>query len=342
VKSRRKSRQTRRPRTSFAEPTFDRREIEKELFHGHAEDLSILIDRKNLRLTHLNKIYFPEVGYTKRQILAYYCRIAKYILPFLRDRPLVLRRYPDGITGKSFFQKDAGKRVPDWIETATIQSEEEKSKEIRYYLANDCAALLYLTNLGCIDHNPWPSRRDKPDHPDYVFFDLDPSTGTNFKVVVKVARAIAAKLQGLGLTIFLKTSGATGFHIYVPIERRYTFRQVRVFAEIISRLVAAELPKETTQERTIAKRRRGTVMIDAYQNSPGRSLVAPYSVRAFPHAPVSAPITAEELRDSLDPSRFNLKTMFGRIRGYGDLWADFWATHQSLENALRKLEYSKG
>ena len=314
----------------------DRAEIEQELFEGKSENVSIEIDGHPLRLSNLNKVYFPESGYTKRDLFAYYYRIGPNILPFLKNRPAVLRRYPDGITGDAFFQKDAGEHVPDWMETAMVPSEEKRG-EIPYFLANDLASLLYLTNLGCIDHNVWSSCRDDLDHPDYVFFDLDPSEGTEFAVVVDIAEAVLEELTGLKMKTFLKTSGATGFHLYVPLEREYTFEQVRTFAEIVGRLVAAKMPKQVTHQRIIAKRPPGTVMIDAFQNAYGRPLAAAYAVRAFPKAPVSAPVTPRELRKSLQPDRLNIKSILGRIQKQGDLWADFWKSRQRLEDAIARL-----
>ncbi|MGH9356114.1 MAG: non-homologous end-joining DNA ligase, partial [Terriglobia bacterium] len=166
-----------KPAVRSGQPAPSGSTIEKELFEGRAEEFSLSLGGKNLRLTNLNKVYFPKEGYTKRNLIAYYYKIAKYVLPFLKDRPLVLRRYPDGIAGESFFQKEAGDSIPDWMETAIVHSE-GKQGDMRYFVANDLASLLYLTNLGCIDHNPWSSRRDDLDRPDYVFFDLDPSAGT--------------------------------------------------------------------------------------------------------------------------------------------------------------------
>lgn len=313
------------------------KQLEAELFEGRAENVSAEIEGKRLRLTHLNKIYFPESGYTKRHLLAYYYRMSEYILPFLKDRPLVLRRYPDGITGESFFQKEAGGTAPDWIDTVTVYSEERRAN-MDYFVANDQAALLYLTNLGCIDHNPWSSRRDDLDHPDWVFFDLDPTEGTEFSTVVTLARAIHKQLQSLALTCYLKTSGATGFHLYVPIERRYTYEQVRTFADIVGRLVSTEHPDKVTHERTVRKRPRGKVLLDAFQNAKGKPLAAVYTVRAFPRAPVSTPIEPEELRARLRPDEWTLKTIFGRLEKKGDLWADFWKHRQALEEPTRLLE----
>ncbi len=311
-------------------------QIEAELRKGKAENVTLELDGKRLRLSNLNKIYFPDSGITKRDLLAYYYRIADYILPFLRERPLVLRRYPDGITGNSFFQKDVREGLPEWMETAAVPSE-GKGEEIHYAIANDRAALLYLTGLGCIDHNPWPSRKDDLEHPDYFFFDLDPADGTDFSVVVKVAQTLLQKLDEIGLKVFLKTSGATGFHMYLPVESGYSYEQLRTFAEIVARLVAAEKPDLVTQERTVAKRPAGRVLIDVHQNAMGRPLAAPYAVRAFPKAPVSTPVLPGELRANLRPEKFNLKTFFARLEKKGDLWRDFWKSRQSLEKAIERL-----
>jgi bifunctional non-homologous end joining protein LigD len=311
--------------------------IEAELSSGKQETIVVELEGKRFRLTHLNKVYFPESGYTKRDLLAYYYRMADVILPFLKDRPLVLRRYPDGITGQAFFQKDVREGVPDWLETIPIPSESGDKGETHYVIANDRASLLFLTGLGCIDHNPWSSRRDDLEHPDYFFFDLDPSDGTEFSVVMTLARVLQKKLEELGLKIFLKTSGATGFHIYVPVERGYTYEQLRIFGEIVSRLVTAEVPDLVTHERIVAKRPTGRVLIDVQQNSLGRPLASPYSVRAFPKAPVSTPVEPSELRPNLRPDKFNLKTLARRLQEKGDLWANFWKSRQRIEKAFEKI-----
>src|SRR5438552_3631211 len=196
-------------------------EIEAELFKGRSETVTIELDGKRLRFSNLNKVYFPESGITKRNLLAYYYRIADFILPFLRDRALVLRRYPDGIKGQAFFQKDLREGVPEWFTTVPIDSE-KKGEAIHYATASDRASLLFLAGLGCIDHNPWSNRIADFDHPDYFFFDLDPSDGTDFSVVVTIAGALHEKLEELRLTHFVKTSGATGIHIFIPVEPVYT------------------------------------------------------------------------------------------------------------------------
>jgi bifunctional non-homologous end joining protein LigD len=311
-------------------------QIEAELFKGRSETVTIELDGKRLRLSNLNKIYFPESGYTKRNLLAYYYRIADFILPFLRDRALVLRRYPDGIKGQAFFQKDLREGLPDWFVTVPLASE-EKGKEIHYATASDRASLLFLTGLGCIDHNPWSNRLADPDHPDYFFFDLDPSEGTDFSVAVTIARALEEELKELRLVSFLKTSGATGIHLYIPVEPVYTYEQLRTFAEIVARTVAAKHPNFVTNERSVAKRPAGRILIDVQQNAHGRPLAAPYSVRAFPKAPVSAPVLPRELRPTLSPETLNIKTIFTRLKEKGDLWADFWKHRQRLEQAIELL-----
>ena len=311
-------------------------QVEAELFKGRAETVVIELDGKRLRLSNLNKVYFPESGHTKRNLLAYYYRMADFILPFLRDRALVLRRYPDGIKGQAFFQKDLREGLPDWFKTVPVDSE-HRGVEIHYATANDRASLLFLTGLGCIDHNPWSNRYADLDHPDYFFFDLDPSDGTEFSVVVSVAQALHEKLVELRLASFLKTSGATGIHIYIPVEPIYTYEQLRTFGEIIARTVTAEHPNLVTNERTVAKRPAGRVLIDVQQNAHGRPLAAAYSVRAFPQAPVSTPLLPRELRAGLHPETLNIKTVFARLAEKGDLWADFWKRRQRLEGAIESL-----
>jgi bifunctional non-homologous end joining protein LigD len=311
-------------------------QIEEELFEGRAETITIELDGKRLRLSNLNKAYFPESGYTKRDLLAYYYQVADFILPFLRGRALVLRRYPDGIKGQAFFQKDVREGLPGWFKTVPIDSE-GRGKEIHYATADDRASLLFLTGLGCIDHNPWSNRTDDFDHPDYFFFDLDPSDGTEFSVVVTIAQALHKALEELHVAHFLKTSGATGFHIYVPVEPVYTYEQLRTFAEIIARNVTADHANLITSERIVAKRPAGRVLIDVQQNAHGRPLAAAYSVRAFPKAPVSTPVLPRELRANLKPESLNIKTISARLKEKGDLWADFWKQRQRLEEAVQLL-----
>jgi bifunctional non-homologous end joining protein LigD len=311
-------------------------EVEKELRGGRGETMDVESDGQRLHFANLNKIYFPAPGVKKRELLAYYYRMARYILPFLKDRPMVLRRYPDGVDGKAFFQKEAPSYLPDWIETATVDSE-ERGGEMQYILCNSRAVLLYLTNLGCIDHNPWSSRAQSQENPDYVFFDLDPTPDTPFSDVMHVARAIYAMLKSIKMQCFLKTSGASGFHIFIPLEPKYTYEQTRTFAEVVGRLVAADNPKLTTFERTVSKRPKGRILIDALQNAKGKPLACAYSVRAFPSATVSTPLSPDELTTSLSAEQFTVRTFDDRMAEVGDLWADFWKKRQTLDRALELL-----
>jgi bifunctional non-homologous end joining protein LigD len=318
-------------------------EVENELRSGTKETMDVESDGQRLHFSNLNKIYFPEVGIKKRELLAYYYRMARYILPFLQDRPMVLRRYPDGVDGKAFFQKEAPSYLPEWIETATVDSE-ERGGEMQYILCNSRATLLYLTNLGCIDHNPWSSRAQSQENPDYVFFDLDPTDDTKFSDVMHVAREIYAMLKSIKMRCYMKTSGASGFHIFIPLEPKYSYEQTRTFAEVVGRLVASENPKLTTFERTVSKRPKGRILIDALQNASGKPLACAYSVRAFPKATVSTPLSPEELTTGISAEQFTLRNFNERIAKVGDLWADFWKNRQTLDRALKLLakKFPKG
>lgn len=313
------------------------KKIQEELEKGTSDNIFIDLDGRRLHLTNLNKVYFPEDGFKKRDLLAHYYWVAPMLVPFLKDRPLVLRRYPNGIEGEAFFQKDAGKGTPEWVKTVSILAE-DRGRTVRYIIANDRATLVYLANLGCIDQNPWSSRYDNQDHPDYVFFDLDPSEGTPFSAVIRFGKLFLVTLQELKIAAFAKTSGATGFHIFIPIEPRYTFEQARLFVQAIASIVNKKQPGVLTSERTVRKRARGSIYVDAHQNSRGQSLASAYSVRAFPHAPVSTPVRMSDLKDDLQAEKWNLKTIRKRVESVGDLWASFWKSRQALESLFEHAE----
>ncbi len=304
--------------------------LETELCRSNAENITAEVSGRRLKFTHLNKLYFPEERLTKRDLLCYYLRTAPLILPFLRDRPLVLRRMPEGMKGQLFYQKDAGEFAAEWMPIAPVDG-------VRYFMANDLAGLLYLTNLGCIDHNPWASRVDDLTHPDYLFIDLDPTEDTPYSTVVAVARAVSDVLAEIGVKAYLKTSGASGLHIFVPLERVYDFEQAGRFTEIVARVAAARVPDKVTFERIVEKRPCNRVLLDYSQLAYSRPLAAVYSVRPTPNACVSAPITAGELRATLKPERFTIKTMPARLERSGDLWGDFWQSRQRIEPALERL-----
>jgi bifunctional non-homologous end joining protein LigD len=292
-----------------------------------------------LRLSNLDKPFWPEEGITKGDLLSYYRAVAPVLVPHLRDRPFTMRRYPDGWQGKAFFQKDAPKGMPDWIETVRIQVSTRESPPRRRWieapLVNDELALLWMVNMACIDLNVWYSRVDRLDRPDFVLFDLDPAADAGFPETVQVALLVKQVLDSLDLVGFPKTSGSNGMHVLVPVERRYTHDDTREFAEIVAR--ALERTHRGLVTTAWAKSRRRGVLIDANQNGEGKTIASVYSVRPKPGAPVSAPLRWEEVRDGLDPARFTMEEVLGRVQRDGDLYADVLTTRQRLEPALRAL-----
>ena len=312
-------------------------ELEAELFSGKRETVRAVIEGKSVRLTHLDRIYFPEPGYTKRDVLAYYYQVADKVLPFLRKRPLVLHRYPNGIEAEAFYQKDIGDGAPEWADTVVIPSE-GSGRDTRYYIANDLAAVLHLVNLGAFEFHPWPSRVGALERPDYVFFDLDPGPEAPFETVVAVARRFTKLLDETGARAFIKTSGSRGMHLWLPLDPEYEYEQARAFAEIFARVVHSEMPDETTLERMTDKRPPGAIYLDYSQNAYGRPLATVYTVRAKPLATVSAPLAPVELRKTLKAERFTIKTMPGRLAGKGDPWAEFWDARQKIEPVLFRLQ----
>jgi bifunctional non-homologous end joining protein LigD len=250
-----------------------------------------------------------------------------------------MRRYPDGAFGKAFFQKDAPKHMPDWIPTFRVQVSTRESpsrkKWIEAPIVNDQDALTWMVNMGCIDMNTWYSRVDRPDRPDFVLFDLDPSPDVGFKETVQVALIVKSALDALGLQSFAKTSSADGMHILVPVERRYTFDDTREFSEIVAGAVARTHRGLATTEWSKA-RRRG-VLIDSNQNGEGKTIASAYSVRPRPGAPVSTPLRWDEVNEELDPSAFTMDVVLERVRRDGDLFEGVLKTRQRIDKALAAL-----
>ncbi len=292
-----------------------------------------------LKLSNLDKPFWPEEGITKGDLLSYYRDVAPVLVPHLRDRPFTMKRYPDGWNGKFFFQKDAPKHMPDWIPTRCFEVSTRESprtrREIDFALVNDELALLWMVNMGCIDMNTWYSRVDKPSRPDFVLFDLDPSPDVGFAEAVEVALLVKEVLDLVGLVSFPKTSGSEGIHVLVPIDRRHTFDQTREFSEIVAGAIARAHPRLATTEWTKAKRRG--VLIDSNQNGEGKTIASVYSVRPKPGAPVSTPLRWEELNASLDPAAFTMEAVLERVAREGDLFEGVLTTRQSLGAALRSL-----
>jgi bifunctional non-homologous end joining protein LigD len=295
--------------------------------------------RRVLRLSNLDKVFWPEEGITKGDLLAYYRDVAPVLVPHLKGRPFTMKRYPDGIEGEAFFQKDAPSHMPDWIPTRPFEvSTRDKSRKRRMIdapLVNDELALLWMVNMGCIDMNTWYSRVDKPDRPDWVLFDLDPSPDVGYSEVVQVALLVKATLDELGLDSYPKTSGGDGFHVLVPVARRSTYEDTREFVTIIRRALASTHRGLVTAEWTKAKRRG--VLIDANQNREGATIASVYSVRPKPSAPVSTPLRWDEVTEDLDPLDFTMEVVLERVARHGDLFAGVLEGRQSLTQALRAV-----
>jgi bifunctional non-homologous end joining protein LigD len=295
--------------------------------------------KKVLKLSNLDKPFWPDEGITKGDLLEYYRAVADAVVPHVKDRPFTMKRYPDGWQGNFFFQKDAPKHMPDWIPTvaveATTREKPRRTRTIHAPLVNDELALLWMANMACIDLNTWYSRVDKPDRPDFVLFDLDPSPDVGFPETVQVALLVKEVLDALKLKSFVKTSGSDGMHVLVPINRRSTYADTREFAEIVAGTLARTHYGLVTTEWSKAKRRG--VLIDANQNGEGKTIASVYSVRPRAGAPVSTPLRWEEVNEDLDPQDFTMEVVLGRIERYGDLFEGVLTTRQSLGAALRSV-----
>ncbi len=290
---------------------------------------------RRLKFTNLGKVFYPREGYTKRDVINFYAAVAPLLLPHLKDRPLSLKRYPNGIEGDYFFQKNTPETFPAWLRTEPVET--EPGKTTRFVLADDEASLLYLANLGCIDQNPWMSRVGSLACPDFVLLDLDPNVCA-FDRIVEAAQLVRRKLELLGLAGYPKTTGGDGMHIYVPLAPRYTYEQARTLAEILARLVAHERPDLFTTPRTVAKREKGKVYFDYLQISEGKTISAPYVLRAHPGAPVATPLAWPEVARGLTPAQFHIANVLDRFARVGDIFQPVLTQPQALEPALAKLE----
>ena len=298
-------------------------------------DFDLKIGKTTLHLTNQNKIYFPDDKITKGDVVNYYKEVADIMLPYLKDRPQSMNRFPNGINGQSFYHKDVDvETIPSWLKTEKIFSE-SNDKEIDYLLCNDKATLLYMANLGCIEINPWNSTLKHIENPDWAVIDLDPEK-EDFKEVVKTALVVKDVMDQLETACYCKTSGATGLHIYIPLAAKYEYDTVKIFAQLIAHTVNARLPKTTTIIRAIQKRNH-KIYIDFMQNSHGQTLAAPYSVRPKPGATVSTPLEWKEVNEKLLPSQFTLKNMLKRLDKKGDLWKPVLGKGADLDKILKKL-----
>ncbi|WP_223601483.1 DNA ligase D [Chryseobacterium sp. GVT01B] len=301
------------------------------------KEKEITLDKHSVKLTNQDKIYFQKDGITKGDVIDYYQSVAAYILPHLKNRPLSLNRFPNGIEEQSFYQKDAGDHIPDWIKTTQVYSE-SNDKYIDYIYCNDKATLAYLNNLGCIDLNPWNSSLPDLEHPDYLVLDLDPSSKNTFDEVIETALQVNEVLKTIKVKGYCKTSGSTGIHIYIPMGSHYDFDQVKDFAHILMKQVNERLPKITTLERSLQKRDNKKIYLDYLQNRTGQTLASAYSLRPKQGASVSMPLDWDELKPRLRPTDFNINNALDRIKEKGDLFKPVLGKGIDMIKALELLQ----
>lgn len=303
---------------------------------------SVTIGGRELNLSNLEKVLWPRDGFTKGDLIAYYRAVSKWLLPHLKDRPLTLQRWPDGIDKQSFFEKQAPKYKPDWIPTASL-SADENAKKIAYLLCNDEASLVWCANLASIVLHVWYSHVPTIDKPDYVLFDLDTCEKTTTKTLAEVALAFRDELAAVGLPTLVKTSGGSGLHVVIPLKTQYDYDTAKRLAEAVAHHINGLLPETTTLERSISKRPKTSVYLDYVQVGRGKTVVPPYVVRARDGAPVSMPLDWSEIeamrRKRGTPEavigQWTIKTAPGRLKSEGDLWSGRAWKPASLEKALK-------
>jgi bifunctional non-homologous end joining protein LigD len=287
-----------------------------------------------LKFTNLDKIFWPDEKLRKRDLINYYFQVAPYILPYLKDRPQSMNRFPNGIHGKSFYFKDVTGKAPDWVKTFLYHSETD-DRDRHYLVGDDKATLLYMANLGCIEMNPWSSTIQKPDHPSFCIIDLDPDKNS-FDQVIEAAQVTKQILDDLGIPSYCKTSGSTGLHIYIPLGNKYTYEQSKEFARVIVTLVHNELSEFTSIERAI-KDRKGKMYLDFLQNRPHATIAAAYSVRPKPGATVSMPLHWDEVKKGLKMSDFTILNAVERLESEGDIFKPVLGKGIDLVNVIKKF-----
>jgi bifunctional non-homologous end joining protein LigD len=296
--------------------------------------MELEINGRMIKLTNLEKVFWPADGLTKHDLLSFYIDISPYLLPFLKGRPCNFQRFPDGINGKKFYQKNIPSFAPDWIETVPVNSGE---RVIRYIEVNNLETLVYVANLACLEIHPWHSHSRTIHSPDWGIVDLDPQEGVDFSTVIETAIVTREVLDELKLRSYPKTSGASGLQIYIPLQPHHTYEDVRDLIGYICRLIHAKAPRITTLERMV-KKRGSTVYLDYLQNLWGKTINAPYSVRPVPGAQVSAPLSWDEVNDGrLRPADFTIRNIMERIREKGDMFAPVLGRGHSASAILRKI-----
>jgi bifunctional non-homologous end joining protein LigD len=284
----------------------------------HEQNAEIELEGRVVKLTNLGKLFWPKLGITKRDLLQYYADVSSQLLPHLVDRAMVMKRYPNGADGEFFFMKRAPSPRPEWIELCYI--EHSSGNIIDFPMIQDLASLLWVVNLGCIDLNQWYARCDDVDRPDYLHFDLDPVPGASFEKVIETALLLRQGLESLKMPCYAKTTGSKGIHIYVPIQRGPTQKQVWTFAKEFSHALASQAPQLITAVYVVSKRPKGRVLVDYNQNAWGRTLASIYSVRPRPQATVSTPVKWSELERGITIEDFRIDNVPARLKRLGDLW----------------------
>lgn len=304
------------------------------LLNPKEETQTRVVEGHELRFTNLSKVYWPREKLTKRDMINYYYQMAPYLLPYMKDRPQTLNRHPNGITGKTFYQKDIRDKAPEWLERFPYYSRgDEREKE--FLVCSNEASILYIASLGCIEMNPWHSRQQKPDHPDWCIIDLDPDKNT-FEQVIEAAQVTKKILDAAGIESYCKTSGSTGLHIYIPLEAKYTYEDSREFGRRIAKVVHNEIPEFTSIARKTTDRDR-KMYVDFLQNRPQATVAAPYSLRPKPGATVSMPLHWDEVKKGLEMQQFHLKNAVERVRTEGDLFAPVIGKGIDMKKAVKKL-----
>ncbi len=296
----------------------------------------VIVEGKKVRLTNLDKLIWPDDGISKAGLIKYYADMADILLPYLRDRLFVMSRYPDGVEGEMFYQKDCPEYAPDWMPVFPVYSAEAK-KTVHYIVCNDLPTLLWLANQACIELHIWLAKIPRIDYPDIAVFDLDPFPPAGFQDALEVALLVKEALEQFGLEGYPKTSGATGLHIFVPIKPEYTYKEVRDAVEFICRQIHSVFPQKTTLERLVSDR-TGKVYLDYLQNTRGKTMTFQYSLRPAPGAPVSTPLTWDEVMTGrVNPGDFRIDTIKDRLAVAGDIYTPLLTPEQSLKGLVDVL-----
>ncbi len=313
-----------------------------------SQRVDVRVGTRTLSLSNLDKVLWPKDGYTKGDLIEYYRAVARYAVAHLKDRPLTLQRYPNGIDGQTFFEKQMPKGMPDWIGRVTVPTPGGTRSEVTFPLCNDESSLVYFANLAAIVLHVWTSRVPALDEPDFVLFDLDPGEKCTLQTLAATALMTRDCLESIGLHPLVKTTGGYGVHVVVPLAAGYSYDTAKIFAEVVARRAADELGSRATLQRTIAKRPQNAVYIDYVQVGQGKTLVVPYGVRARDRAPVSTPLHWSEVeafarrRTEVAPAdeftKFTIGTVPGRLKREGDLWGPKLWKKQRLEGAIAKAK----